>query len=214
MNSDNYLASSSCVDYYASLYMKYNDYTMAQFINTIRLLLNVMSSVCSTGQESCYHSTALPAPVNNFEASFHESKIVVVVRSEKRIVDAKTICYPVGAIIGSYKVFKRVYVSDYVLDEKQQGIVDEARAVANHLGLRVEVRDLGRIGLLSRFLGAVSRSKIRVPSVTFPGWALSLIQDGVFSEHNQGPFRFAKSGTSSMENSSKKIETSKRYPIV
>ena len=91
-----------------------------------------------------------------------QSKITLFVRSRKVAIERRIISVPfyTGGV-ATHTIFqpKPVVVYENVLDQEQEEALESAKSLAHSLGMRLEVKDISKLGLVSRLFDRVFPSK-------------------------------------------------------
>jgi hypothetical protein len=117
--------------------------------------------------------------LNGFESP-GKGKMTIFVRSKRVYVESKIVTFPSfagGLGFNLSYLAKRVAVYESVLDQDQREAVENSQALARSLGVKLEVKDVGRSNILGRLLGFILGAKIpsKTPSVSVSGDILYLL---------------------------------------
>ena len=112
--------------------------------------------------------------------NFSKDRIKVVVKSRKVLTDivyGPVPQYPtyVGQGLRIPPINRSRIIYSYILDGEQEAIVREAKALAQQLGIGLDVMDLGRQNILRRMLRLITRRAREFPSVLLPGEAINAL---------------------------------------
>ncbi len=114
-----------------------------------------------------------------FESS-EGGRIRIFVRSRRVCVESKIVSFPSFAGgLGSNLSYqpRRVAVYEDVLDQEQKEALENCLALARSLGVKLEVKDVGRSNIFGRLLNFVLGTKVpsQTPSVSVSGKAVYLL---------------------------------------
>ena len=120
--------------------------------------------------------------VSALKQTLRNGKVTVYVRSKKMVVASRIVTFPAvysGLGLSSPSGVKHVAFYENVLDDEQETLVRNSIALANSLGVHVEVKDVAKFGRFTRFLAMVLGERLpsRTPSMSFEGDAIALIRD-------------------------------------
>ena len=120
--------------------------------------------------------------VTALNQTLRSGKVTVYVKSKKMVVASRTVTFPAvysGLGLSSPSGAKQVTFYENVLDEEQETLVRNSIALANSLGVHLELKDVAKFGRFTRFLALVLGERLpsRTPSMSFEGDAIALIRD-------------------------------------
>jgi hypothetical protein len=120
--------------------------------------------------------------VQSSRVTSDKGKITIYVRSKRVYVDTKLLSVPSfsGGGIWSALAYQstRVTVCEDILDEKQREELENYKALARSLGVKLEIKDIGKSNVFTRFLNFIVGSKVpsNIPSVSVSGDAVYLLR--------------------------------------
>jgi len=120
-----------------------------------------MQTVLEPEEERTQYANS-QSPVSTRKDPRASGKVTFVVKSKRVCVANQVLSVPVvDRRFGSITTFtERVVVYEDVLDEEQSEALEKARVLANSLGIKLEVKDISKRGILSRFLGLILRNDL------------------------------------------------------
>lgn len=115
------------------------------------------------------------------QRKLQSEKMTIFVRSKRVCVASKNVYLSTfqGNHIGSNLSTraKRVAIYENVLDDEQKEALENSKALANSLGVKLEVRDLARTSVFRKLFDLIGRSRFapKTPSLSFYGKTIALL---------------------------------------
>jgi formate dehydrogenase assembly factor FdhD len=118
--------------------------------------------------------------------SAENDKIRVYVKSSRTVISVVETGYP-SYMPSSFSSLapqagsggKRIFSYANQLDAEQEEIVHNAAAFAERMGMRLEVKDLGRQNILERLFTRLRNGAVTTPSIVFPGRRFVEMEQGL-----------------------------------